>query len=177
MPSAAPFLTWRRLPPYTAWFRDRQPQLNPRRLLHAPQRRPPRRRVSSDREPTRRRQSAQTRQLCLSPATGLARRPTPFLIKRVTALPVAESVRNSPLTANQCRSACEPSPGRTLERRRRGPYRLNPAHSTSGMPLNRPIDGLCRRFSYSEPYLTFSEVRLRFVGRHKIHESLVIIGI
>jgi hypothetical protein len=54
---------------------------------------------------------------------------------------------------------------------------LNPAHSTCGMPLNRLIDGPYRRFWYSEPYLTFSEVRLRCVGRHEIYESPVIIGV
>jgi hypothetical protein len=33
-------------------------------------------------------------------------------------------------------------------------YNLNPAHSASGMPRNRLIDGPYRRFWYSEPYLT-----------------------
>ena len=56
-------------------------------------------------------------------------------------------------------------------------YNLNPAHSTSGMSLNSPIDGLHRRFWYSEPYLTFGEVRLRCVGHHEIYESPVIIGV
>lgn len=54
---------------------------------------------------------------------------------------------------------------------------LYPAHSTSGMPLNRLIDGPYGRFWYSEPYLTFGEVRLRCVGHHEIYESPVIIGV
>ena len=57
------------------------------------------------------------------------------------------------------------------------PLYLDPAHSTSGMPLNRLIDRPCRRFWYSEPYLTFGEVRLRCVGHHEIYESPVIIGV
>ena len=36
------------------------------------------------------------------------------------------------------------------------------------MPLNGPIDGARRRFWYSEPYLTFGEVRLRCVGDGEI---------
>src|ERR1035441_2732859 len=56
-------------------------------------------------------------------------------------------------------------------------YHLNPAHSTSGMPLSSLIDGPYRRFWYSEPYLTFGEVRLRCVGHHEIYESPVIIGV
>jgi hypothetical protein len=56
-------------------------------------------------------------------------------------------------------------------------YNLNPAHSTSRMSLNRPIDGLYKRFWYPEPYLTFGEVRLRCVGHHEIYESPVIIGV
>src|SRR5674476_419051 len=55
-------------------------------------------------------------------------------------------------------------------------YYLNPAQSVSGMPLNRPIDGHYKRFWYSEPDLTFGEVRLRCVGHHGIYESPVIIG-
>jgi len=30
-------------------------------------------------------------------------------------------------------------------------YYLDPAHSTCGIPLDRPIDGLCKQFWYSEP--------------------------
>jgi hypothetical protein len=56
-------------------------------------------------------------------------------------------------------------------------YYLNPAHSTFGTPLNRPIDRPYKRFWYSEPYLTFGEVRLRCVGRREIYESPVITGV
>jgi hypothetical protein len=56
-------------------------------------------------------------------------------------------------------------------------YYLNPARSTSGMPLNRLIDRRYRRFWYSEAYLTFGEVRLRCVGGLEIYESPVIIGV
>jgi hypothetical protein len=56
-------------------------------------------------------------------------------------------------------------------------YDLNPAHSKPGMPRNRLNDGPYGRFWYSEPYLTFGEVRLRCVGRHEIYESPVIIGV
>jgi hypothetical protein len=56
------------------------------------------------------------------------------------------------------------------------PLYLNPAHSTSGMPANRPIDGLYKRFWHSEPYLTFGEVRLRCLGHTEVYESPVIIG-
>jgi hypothetical protein len=56
-------------------------------------------------------------------------------------------------------------------------YDLNPAHSTSRIPLNRPIDRLYKGFWYSEPYLTFGEVRLRCAGHQEIYESPVIIGV
>jgi hypothetical protein len=55
------------------------------------------------------------------------------------------------------------------------PLDLNPAHSTPGMQLKGPNDGACRRFWYSEPYLTFGEVRLRCVEHREIYESPVII--
>jgi hypothetical protein len=55
-------------------------------------------------------------------------------------------------------------------------YHLNPTQSVSGMPLNRPIDGYYKRVWYSEPDLTFGEVRLRCVGHREIYESPVIIG-